>query len=804
MTDNPELVATADLTPESPKPINLSSPASVPALQDQADNLSTMALSPSEDVSIAGITNVIQDLDATGHVQTQTQAEENATTSPSGETHISTNASDTAQGTQEHEVVPEVENEDEDDYAKDFDSPVPGTDDAAEDASADTGGNVATNDPLKTEFSPSPSKDAITSASQPTPPSASLSVSVSGSAAGDGAGTASRPTTDNHEVIQNGEAYTTETTATPQAEAEDAIDIQALVDNITARHDATKSSDAAAAVTGEPAPGTNPAANPQSSLPPKPPVSQQPPAANLRPDELRRYQSNASASIPNVTPAAASPYSYPPPGASVPANYAAPHMYPNPGPPMPLPASYTAAPPPGANGSNLNQSQRYDDFLKEERKYVSEAKWDRFPEGSRLFIGNLSSERVQKKEVFDIFSRYGKLAQISLKQAYGFVQYHTVAEGQAATDALQGIEISGRKIHLEYSRTQKKEGDGDRRGNRGGRGGNNQNERSNRFDGRRGDGYRPRSPSPSRGAHSRQASYGRADRGHWDPPADYQRRGRSRSPIGYGAGATYRHRSPSPYRRGPPTSEVDLDIPRRFGADVPDVQLLLLEEVHRDFVGWVQGAFVERGLKVEVMYLNPRFPRDLVIQRQVVEGVYGVAELDFRSQTAAKIPLQTFDRSAGRHNARFDQYQDLEPRIAAEIIARAKSQGQLQSPAGYGNGQYPPVNYPQAQMPPQSYPQMPGQPPANLNLGGLDNATLQRVLSAVQGGPQAGMPGQPQMGAAPGVDVNAVLSVLGANGAIGTPTQHQPVSYHPAPASGNPADQAHVQNIMAQLSRYRQ
>lgn len=60
--------------------------------------------------------------------------------------------------------------------------------------------------------------------------------------------------------------------------------------------------------------------------------------------------------------------------------------------------------------------------------------------------GNLSSERVSKKEVFDIFSQYGKLAQISLKQAYGFVQYHAVTEGQAATDALQGTEISGRKI----------------------------------------------------------------------------------------------------------------------------------------------------------------------------------------------------------------------------------------------------------------------------------------------------------------------------------------------------------------------
>lgn len=61
-------------------------------------------------------------------------------------------------------------------------------------------------------------------------------------------------------------------------------------------------------------------------------------------------------------------------------------------------------------------------------------------------IGNLSSERVSKREVFDIFSRYGRMAQISLKQAYGFVQYHDVAEGKAAMDHLQGVEVGGRKI----------------------------------------------------------------------------------------------------------------------------------------------------------------------------------------------------------------------------------------------------------------------------------------------------------------------------------------------------------------------
>lgn len=45
-----------------------------------------------------------------------------------------------------------------------------------------------------------------------------------------------------------------------------------------------------------------------------------------------------------------------------------------------------------------------------------------------------------------MFSKFGRLAQISLKNAYGFVQYHTVAEGMAAMQNAQGVEMGGRKI----------------------------------------------------------------------------------------------------------------------------------------------------------------------------------------------------------------------------------------------------------------------------------------------------------------------------------------------------------------------
>jgi hypothetical protein len=60
--------------------------------------------------------------------------------------------------------------------------------------------------------------------------------------------------------------------------------------------------------------------------------------------------------------------------------------------------------------------------------------------------GNLPSEQVTKRDLFHAFYKYGRLAQISIKQAYGFVQFHDVAACQNALKREQGQEIRGRKM----------------------------------------------------------------------------------------------------------------------------------------------------------------------------------------------------------------------------------------------------------------------------------------------------------------------------------------------------------------------
>jgi hypothetical protein len=106
-------------------------------------------------------------------------------------------------------------------------------------------------------------------------------------------------------------------------------------------------------------------------------------------------------------------------------------------------------------------NRRYEEFLDQERKFVTEGQWDQFPMGSRLFIGkaappldwlqltpagNLPTEKVTKRDIFHRFYRHGRLAQISIKQAYGFVQFLDSESCRRALDAEQGQMVRGRKM----------------------------------------------------------------------------------------------------------------------------------------------------------------------------------------------------------------------------------------------------------------------------------------------------------------------------------------------------------------------
>jgi RNA recognition motif-containing protein len=61
-------------------------------------------------------------------------------------------------------------------------------------------------------------------------------------------------------------------------------------------------------------------------------------------------------------------------------------------------------------------------------------------------LGNLPSEKVTKRDLFHVFHKYGELAQVSIKQAYGFIQFHTAEPCSRALQREQGAEVRGRKM----------------------------------------------------------------------------------------------------------------------------------------------------------------------------------------------------------------------------------------------------------------------------------------------------------------------------------------------------------------------
>ncbi|KIV96628.1 hypothetical protein PV10_00467 [Exophiala mesophila] len=477
---------------------------------------------------------------------------------------------------------------------------------------------------------------------------------------------------------------------------------------------------------------------------------------------------------------------------------------------------------------------KYDQFLEDERRYVTEGIWDKFPNGSRLFVGNLPSEKVTKRDLFFTFHHYGRLAQISIKQAYGFVQYLEAASCSAALAAEQGVEIRGRKVHLEISKPQKNtrnqnQGNKRRRSRSPDRANPRQNERfgrnsfDNYRDDRSGRGEHRRSPSP-RSYRSRDDHRGSAQSPRFGSA-------RPRSPYGGG----FPSHVPPAY-----DDEASLPIPRRDPRDVPDVQLLILEaSVAQGFINWIEQGFRSKGLKASTMWLSPRLPLNAVVKRQIIEGVQAIVKLSQAAQYNSKIPLQVFDRSAGQSNVNFNEYADLDVPVAADIVLHARQKDRGAAPAAfphqpYGQPQHPPSpygHYPQAQYPSQpSQPPQPPQPPQNYpqysnnyqaysqqptyqNQGQTPVTpnsaapNLQQLLANLrQPGDHQKIPGGHER---PPADLAGILNNAarqpGPQYGMGQPPHQQQHNFNGNPSAygGNTSQpQQNVQNIMETLARY--
>jgi RNA recognition motif-containing protein len=70
----------------------------------------------------------------------------------------------------------------------------------------------------------------------------------------------------------------------------------------------------------------------------------------------------------------------------------------------------------------------------------------KIPPNSRLFIGNLATERTSQQELNSIFSNYGRVLDVVLLKSYGFVQFDNPQSAKMAVEHEHGRKVGGMKV----------------------------------------------------------------------------------------------------------------------------------------------------------------------------------------------------------------------------------------------------------------------------------------------------------------------------------------------------------------------
>lgn len=363
MTDEqePEIHATAaDLSPVSPSPVHAAAPLVVPALQNTVDTIKAMvaAVADAPDSAVESVAN------PTNEAAQDDFVDDDSFDDAYGE--------DT-EGIDRQLPVPAEANDQDpsDDYAKMFDSPV-GSDQEEEDQGASVDVSAA---PTSTDShaQPSPAQNDATSFSalEPAvrdystqnPHDTSVAQPAAQTPAGHDANVPALEATSAADALpanaQNG--------AQPPSQDESSSIINAhLAESHVSANPAALDADSVSNTTpGNASPATLAST---SSLPPRPPIPQAAVHSYSQPSvpgSLPPPQTNAGA-----PGAADSAHSF--------QDNSAPH------------AKHPASAP---TGPRDDYQHLWDQFMADERQYMSEAKWDRFPEGSRLFIGTHSRSR---------------------------------------------------------------------------------------------------------------------------------------------------------------------------------------------------------------------------------------------------------------------------------------------------------------------------------------------------------------------------------------------------------------------------
>ena len=71
--------------------------------------------------------------------------------------------------------------------------------------------------------------------------------------------------------------------------------------------------------------------------------------------------------------------------------------------------------------------------------------------GTRVYLGGISY-RVKERDVERFFKGYGRIREILLKNAYGFVEFDEARDAEDAVYDLNGKELCGERVAVEHAR----------------------------------------------------------------------------------------------------------------------------------------------------------------------------------------------------------------------------------------------------------------------------------------------------------------------------------------------------------------
>lgn len=389
-----KLQATANLSPVSPSPVHTAAPLVVPALQDTVDTIDAMVAAAAK---LAEPNGEASDVNLDPAVLGDSLATDAVDDDSLNDPYSNDDAGDAAAlgPASEHKPDPI----DTDDYAKTFDSPIEPDEGDGHSVPEQLAESNLEPDGPSDNLNAGHVSDSVLDAPAHAPPSASDLPAADGTTSQfrNQQDPAASPLDPSAEVQEQTGFLSAATSEGPNPEdsamldSDSGVDIQQLVADLTSQSaepstgvDPHPQSGAAEA---EPSAGSIPltpstALPSSSSLPPRPPMPV---------PTSQSFAAQQQAQAPVATPSA--------PGqqASL-ASSATPGSSTDVPPSLPLSSAggVTGAPyhdqtaigtTAAAGRQDADTQRHWDQFITDERQYMSEAKWDRFPEGSRIFIG---------------------------------------------------------------------------------------------------------------------------------------------------------------------------------------------------------------------------------------------------------------------------------------------------------------------------------------------------------------------------------------------------------------------------------